>query len=365
MDSVVKEICDKINNTVLNSGLHFIINQTPFSNYITIRKKFSRHPQINLAAPDLKLRNDVTQNLDSFKDTSEELGGKNRQLEENLAHKEMASILESNLELTGTIDSLKAKVDKLSRMNQQLEEELVEKEEELKASKASSWEENGNLHELIDNLEMKIEMLQQESNVKDIEFEKKLVSKNKSIKKLEKKNSNILKQLEAEATEDAKDDKISESEEAVTKEKFSVEDKVKASEGKKDDLNIVDENRNAEPKNESEVSEDTCCTICAKEIQKYEPEFFQDVEVNPACEECKFEDFRISKLPLISPERKSSTWKSPAEAIAADSSVKVNMFPPEQPFPPTVLHQVKPFPPWQSSAPLSSTFPSVKPFPPF
>ena len=121
MDSVVKEICDKINNTVLNSGLHFIINQTPFSNYITIRKKFSRHPQINLEAPDLELRNDVTQNLDSFKDTSEELGGKNRQLEEKLAHKEeeMASILESNLELTGTIDSLKAKVEKLSRMNQQ------------------------------------------------------------------------------------------------------------------------------------------------------------------------------------------------------------------------------------------------------
>ena len=81
MDSVVKEMCDKINNKVLISGLHFIINQTPFSNYITIRKKFSRHPPINLAAPDVKLRNDVTQNLDSFKDTAEELAGKNRQYE--------------------------------------------------------------------------------------------------------------------------------------------------------------------------------------------------------------------------------------------------------------------------------------------
>ena len=138
MDSVVKEICDKINNTVLNSGLHFIIIQTPFSNYITIRKKFSRHPPINLAAPDVKLRNDVTQNLDSFKYTAEELAGK---LEEKLAHKEeeMAPILESNLELTGTVGSLKAKVEKISRINQQLEEELVEKEEEPKASMASSW----------------------------------------------------------------------------------------------------------------------------------------------------------------------------------------------------------------------------------
>ena len=50
MDSVVKEICDKINNKVLIYGLHFIINQTPFSNYITIR-----HPPINLAAPEVAL----------------------------------------------------------------------------------------------------------------------------------------------------------------------------------------------------------------------------------------------------------------------------------------------------------------------
>ena len=88
--------------------------------------------------------------------------------------------------------------------------------------------------------------------------------------------------------------------------------------------------------------------------------------MNPACEECKFEDLSISKITLISSERKSSTLKSSAEAIAADSSVEVNTFPPGQPFPPiTVFHQVKPFQPWKSSAPIGSTFPIVKPFPPF
>ena len=95
---------------------------------------------------------------------------------------------------------------------------------------------------------------------------------------------------------------------------------------------------------------------------KYEPEFFQDTEMNPACEECKFEDFSISKSPFISSERKSYTLKSSGEAIAADSSVKVTTSPLAKSFPPMT---VKPFPLWQSSAPLSSTFPIVKPFPPF
>ena len=212
-----------------------------------------------------------------------------------------------------------------------------------------------------------------ELNLKELkEFKKLKVAEDKKNAKLEKKAKKKARKIEIKALYKAidritsKDDKVLASEKAGIKEMFSGEDKVKASECKNDDLDTVDEKRNDEPKNELEVPEETCCTICANEILNYEPEFFQDIEMNPACEECKFEDFRISKLPLNSPERKSSTWKSPAEAIAADSSVKANTFPPEQPFPPmTVFHQAKPFPPWQSSAPLSSTFPIVKPFPPF
>ena len=32
--------CDRIHNLIQKSGLHFIINQTPWSSYITIRRKF-------------------------------------------------------------------------------------------------------------------------------------------------------------------------------------------------------------------------------------------------------------------------------------------------------------------------------------
>ena len=35
----VLKICNQIHNTVEKSGLHYNINQTPFSSYITIKKK--------------------------------------------------------------------------------------------------------------------------------------------------------------------------------------------------------------------------------------------------------------------------------------------------------------------------------------
>ena len=118
-----------------------------------------------------------------------------------------------------------------------------------------------------------LKMLHQESNVKNIEFEKKLVPKNKTIKKLEKKNNNILKQLEAEVREDAKDDKISESEEAAIKDRFSVEDQVKASEGKNDDLDIVDENRNTEPKTNVKFQKKTAALFVPRKSQNMNQNF--------------------------------------------------------------------------------------------
>ena len=38
--SDVNSACDRIHSLVQMSGLHFIINQTPWSSYITIRRKF-------------------------------------------------------------------------------------------------------------------------------------------------------------------------------------------------------------------------------------------------------------------------------------------------------------------------------------
>ena len=37
----VNAMCNKIHNLVQSSGLHFVISQTPWSSYITIRRKFA------------------------------------------------------------------------------------------------------------------------------------------------------------------------------------------------------------------------------------------------------------------------------------------------------------------------------------
>jgi hypothetical protein len=128
---------------------------------------------------------------------------------------------------------------------------LTVKEEEIKASMASSWEENGHRHELIDNLEKRIEMLQQDSIAKDIEFEKELVFKNKTIKKLEKKNGNILKQLEAEFTEDAKDEKNT----------TVVVDSSSASQIETIKKKIIEEVNDTPP------SKDEPCNVCKKAVE--------------------------------------------------------------------------------------------------
>ena len=36
----VNSMCNSIHNLIQSSGLHYVINQTPWSSYITIRKKF-------------------------------------------------------------------------------------------------------------------------------------------------------------------------------------------------------------------------------------------------------------------------------------------------------------------------------------
>ena len=36
----INDVCTSIHNFVQSSGLHYVINQTSWSSYITIRKKF-------------------------------------------------------------------------------------------------------------------------------------------------------------------------------------------------------------------------------------------------------------------------------------------------------------------------------------
>ena len=45
------QILNKIDDVVQNSGLHFVINRTPFSSYITIRQKFVSNQEIKMLEP--------------------------------------------------------------------------------------------------------------------------------------------------------------------------------------------------------------------------------------------------------------------------------------------------------------------------
>ena len=77
----VKQVCQEIHNLVEESGLHFSIKQTPFSSYITLRKKL-----INPGAgvySDSEATDTVNSHL-----ISEQLKNQNKSLSDLLEHKE-------------------------------------------------------------------------------------------------------------------------------------------------------------------------------------------------------------------------------------------------------------------------------------
>ena len=75
----VKQVCQEIHNLVEESGLHFCINQTPFSSYITLRKKFIK--------PEAGVYSD-SENTDVFNPhlVSEQLQAQINSLSDLLAH---------------------------------------------------------------------------------------------------------------------------------------------------------------------------------------------------------------------------------------------------------------------------------------
>ena len=67
--SDVNTVCNQIRNIVQTSGLHFIINQTPWFSYITVRRKF-----LNPGAYNVKVNSPPTVIMtDSMKEKNEEL----------------------------------------------------------------------------------------------------------------------------------------------------------------------------------------------------------------------------------------------------------------------------------------------------
>ena len=151
-------VCMTIHNLIQTSGLHFIINQTPWSSYITIRKKF-----IGRGAVASNLCNDETKMfIDQIKSLEKKL--------ENL-ELELASMGEDNKESANKLD-LKIKA---------LEAECVAHEQEKQVKDEIIKNLNAGFRDKVNDLNAKIDSLEADKKV--------LIKKEKkTFKKLRQKS---------------------------------------------------------------------------------------------------------------------------------------------------------------------------------
>ena len=83
-----QDYCDQILKSVHSSSLHFLVQESPFSLYITLRKKFATNPPVKVHdSQDAK--EDSTNELKLARDTI-------NIFEEKLAHTEREFVKESN-----------------------------------------------------------------------------------------------------------------------------------------------------------------------------------------------------------------------------------------------------------------------------
>ena len=140
----VNTVCSSIHDFIQSSGLHFVINQTPWSSYITIRRKFVDPQRASTNEPSKQVY------IDS----------------RHVRHNELVALQEKNKQL-----ELK---------NEALEEDLFNTEEEYKVAELRNKESFDNLHSNIDHLETTLKSL--ESKLIDEETEITALKKEKEIK---------------------------------------------------------------------------------------------------------------------------------------------------------------------------------------
>ena len=297
----VNSACNRIHNLIQSSGLHFVINQTPWSSFITIRRKL-----IDSA------REPVT---DHFADTKPENHDQLATIEEN--NRKLEKENEALVESLATIEE-KFRVAKLR--NKALEEALVTNEEEFRMAELRRKDTLDNLHDTIDNLEDNLKQLEIELKEKTTEIkavEKQKAKQDEIIQNINKGFNEKVRELKdkVKALEDYRTKKIKEEKETAKKERKArkkLRQKMLKAENKlaNKDVSEVESNENnneeyADVDNngfDKAIEEETPntaeaepnlpdntvdCTICAEPINKYEPEFFNGVEVNAACSSCK------------------------------------------------------------------------------
>ena len=163
----VNSVCNQIHDLIQSSGLHFVINQTPWSSFITIRRKFINPNH----APVVKPRIDSvfsTENLTRIAETNKQLQARNVLLEEalaNLEEEQRAEVLRNQ----DTRDNLHNTIDQLEGKITDLESELRKKEiEAADAKKVITTKNeiikniNKGFNEKVANTKGKIEALEKE-----------------------------------------------------------------------------------------------------------------------------------------------------------------------------------------------------------
>ena len=166
--------CARIHEAIQTSGLHFVINQTPWSSYITIRRKFV-HPRPTL--DDLNLKDEKVMVNGELADLIE----KNKQLVEKLANLELKKVEEEK--------EIKATNQKHEKTVQHLNDRLVAMKNTLEEKEKDLNEKKGEILLLEKEKKLKNELIQ----TINAGFNEKLADANAKLKDLESFKKEVLK----------------------------------------------------------------------------------------------------------------------------------------------------------------------------
>ena len=138
--SNIQSVCDRIHTLVQTSGLHFMINQTPWSSYITIRRKFINPGAYKSTGTDVNEQLEISEQLKALKERNNQLEKKLADVEVELVEREEESI-KTKKEYEKTVHHLNAKIYTLENKveatkchlkNKQSELLILEKEKKVK-----------------------------------------------------------------------------------------------------------------------------------------------------------------------------------------------------------------------------------------
>ena len=183
------EVFKNIHDVIQESGLHFVINQTPFSSYITIRKKLI-NPHIKV--PENKAEAALKVKLEDLKQKVKTLEDEKGDLEELCAVKdEEASANECEMEtrlsnVHAFADRLSAEKEKFKDEISQLKQELGETHDKLSKSNRivkTNEKEIHNLKKTLDNCHDTIKNMKSEKAILKSEKVKAETDLKKSVKK--------------------------------------------------------------------------------------------------------------------------------------------------------------------------------------